>query len=388
MIHRKHLTLPNSSFFLFGPRGTGKTTWLSATLTKGSIIIDLLNPEIEDRYRQDPSLLKREIESKLPLKKEYIAIDEIQKVPRLLDVVHQLIEKHNIKFAMTGSSARKLKRGSANLLAGRAIILYLFPFTHIELKENFDLIEVLTWGSLPKIYNLKNNKEKEDFLRAYTLVYLNEEIKAEQIVRKIEPFRDFLEISAIMSGKIINYSKIASEAGCDIKTVQNYFQILEDTMIGFFLPHYHRSIRKAQRKHPKFYYFDTGVRRSLERALDIKIKPKTAYFGELFEQFIITEINCLQKYLKKDWRLSYFQTQNSAAEIDLIIDRGKRTPYVIEIKSTNRVDIKEIKSLQKISKDLKPSKIFYLSRDPIEQKLGKVHCLFWQEGIKKIFNIK
>jgi predicted AAA+ superfamily ATPase len=385
MLHRLITPIPKDSFFLFGARGTGKTSWLKEHFNlTDTWYIDLLDPETEDRFRQRPKLLESEFALKNP-KPKWIVIDEVQRVPKLLNLVHRMIENQKIKFALTGSSARKLKRGGANLLAGRATVQYLFPFTQKELRKEFSLEETLHWGMLPKIYSLLDAQEKMNYLRAYALVYLNEEIRAEQIVRQIEPFRDFLEVSAQMNGKVLNYTKIARDVGAQVKSVMSYYQILEDTWMGFHVPAYHESIRKAQRLKPKFYWFDLGVKRSLERTLDMPVKPGTSYFGESFEHFFVAECFRLNHYLKKDFRLSYFMTHNSDAEIDLVLSRGRRPPILIEIKSASKIDEVEVRAFSKLRKSFPSSPAFYVSLDPNAALVEGIKCLPWNQALVEIF---
>ena len=374
----------SSSFFLFGPRGTGKTTFLREFFQdKSHRWIDLLDAEQEERYALDRGLLYREL---IPLKSEklWIVIDEIQKTPFLLDTVHRLIEETALKFALTGASARKLKRGSTNLLAGRAFMNHLFPLTHDEMGDLFSLKAALTWGTLPGLNWLKNDSDKKDFLKAYALTYLKEEIWAEHIVRELEPFRRFLPVAAQANGTILNYSKIARDVGVDYKTVQSYFGILEDTLLGFFIGPYHRSVRKQQHQAPKFYFFDTGVKRALENTLDIPLKEKTYFFGDTFEHWLIAEIWRLNHYHKKDYRFYYLRTKDQA-EIDLIIERPAKKPLLIEIKSTDRPDPLDAKKLERFLDDFPGAEgcLFCLVEQP--QQMGRISCLPWKEGITKIF---
>jgi predicted AAA+ superfamily ATPase len=181
---------------------------------------------------------------------------------------------------MTGSSARKLKRGGANLLAGRAFVYHLFPFSFVEVGEMFDLEKALNWGMLPQIFATRTNDDRVRFLQAYAYTYLKEEIAAEQIVRKLGPFRRFLEVAAQCNGKIINYAKIASDVGVDDKTVKEYFLTLEDTLIGFFLEPFQHSFRKRLSHKPKFYFFDLGVTKALARTLTVELRPSTSAYGE------------------------------------------------------------------------------------------------------------
>lgn len=248
------------SFFLFGPRGTGKSTLLKERFPLESTLwLDLLDSKIEEELASDPSRLYTIVKGQ-PEAITHIVIDEIQKIPKLLDEVHRLIEEKLGKvFILTGSSARKLKRGAANLLAGRAFVYHLFPLSYLELKDSFNLETALHWGSLPKIFLLESSEEREAYLRAYTTTYLKEEIVDEQLIRKLPPFRRFLEVAAQCNGKIVNYANIAKDVGVDEKTIKEYFSILEDTMIGFFLEPFHSSFRKRLVEKPKFYFFDTGV---------------------------------------------------------------------------------------------------------------------------------
>ena len=285
---------------------------------------------------------------------------------------HQLIEEKNIQFILSGSSARKLKRGGANLLAGRAFVFYLYPFTFVELGRRFHLNEALRWGLLPRQFHLKDNYEREEYLKAYSLTYLKEEIQLEQIVRKLSPFRKFLEVAAQMNAKVINYSKIAHDIGVDTTTVQNYYSILEETLVGFYLKAYHTSIRKSQRLSPKFYLFDTGVCQALKGTLNIPLLPQTYEFGEAFEHFIILEIIKLAEYSRKSWKYFYLLTKDGA-EIDLIIDRPGESTLCIEIKSSEQITESNVRSLIRLGSDIPKSKLYCLSRDPIRKTDSK--CL-------------
>lgn len=345
----RNLNIPKTnSFFLFGARGTGKTHYLRNHFEKESVLsIDLLDDETMWRLTKNPALLQSEyLSHRKTSSSPWIVIDEIQRVPELLNVVHQMLEaktKSKPLFALTGSSSRKLRRGGANLLAGRAFVFGLFPLTHIELAEDFDLQFALTYGTLPKIFEYPDSKDRLRFLRSYISTYVKEEILAEQILRKVEPFRDFLQVSAQMSSKILNAAKIASEVGVDPKTIGVYFSILDETYMGFRLPAFHESIRKAQRLHPKFYWFDTGVRRTLNDTIEYSPAPGTSYFGELFEEFVINEIYRMNSYTETYFSMSYLATQNSRTEVDLILDKARgRIRIGIEIKSSTTIDETEV----------------------------------------------
>jgi predicted AAA+ superfamily ATPase len=342
-----------------------------------------LNPDQEEKLSRSPTDLIAMIEA-LDNKKTWFFIDEIQKVPKLLDVVHLCIEKFKTPFALTGSSARKLKRGAANLLAGRAFVFNMFPLTHLELKDSFDLQECLQWGSLPQIYHYSTPLSKIRYLRTYGQVYVKEEIVAEQLVRKLNPFRQFLEIAAQANGEIINYSNIARDVNVDTVTVQSYFQILEDTLVGYLLPSYHLSIRKRQRHNPKFYFFDLGVKRSLENLLSIELKKNTYAYGRSFEHFIIMEIVRLNHYFETHFKLSYLRTKDKA-EIDLIIERPGNTTVLIEIKSKDHVDERDTKSLVRFQPEFDNALAMLLSNDAITKKISGVIAYHWNDGISWLF---
>jgi len=389
MIQRIIRPSKTNSFFLFGARGTGKTTFVKEQFLKGLnphhlLMIDLLQPEIEDLYIRTPERLKSAVLAHMesgPLK--WIFIDEVQKVPKLLDVVHHLIEQYRVKFILTGSSARKLKRGAANLLAGRAFVYPFYPLSASELGNRFDLHAALHWGTLPKLQDLTLDEDKVSYLRSYALTYLKEEIQVEQLVRRLDPFRAFLEVAAQCNGAVLNFNSIARDIGSvDHKTVESYFQILEDTHLGFLLPGYARSVRKAQTTHPKFYLFDCGVKRALERTLDVNLKAKTYAFGSAFEHWVILEIFRLNNIGMKDFKLSYLRTRDT--EIDLIASKPNQE-ILIEIKSSDRVDPFKVKRYAAWTKEFDHPKAYWLSLDNTPQKIEGVTCLPWQQGLKEIF---
>ncbi len=387
MIKRSINLSKTNSFFLFGARGTGKSTFIKEQfLTQNSVwTLDLLDPEVEDLYSRNPMQLARELRA-LQSKPEWVFIDEVQKVPRLLDVVHKLIEEEAQKFILTGSSSRKLRRGAANLLAGRAFVYSLFPLTAFELKEKFSEDFYFRWGGLPKIYSFESDSDRKTYLRSYALTYLKEEIKAEQFVRHLDPFRHFLEIAAQMSNQIINYTKIARNLGIDHKTVKSYFDILVDTWIGFYLPGFDRSIRKSQLKSPKFYFFDIGIRKCLAQNTGSFSNAGSSSFGEDFEQFLITEVFRWNEYTQADWRMSFVRTKNDL-EIDLILSKGQRH-LACEFKSSHQVDEHEVQRFEKIAQEIPGStQLFFVSRDSRSQQLNSVRCLHWKKFLEEIFTL-
>lgn len=368
----------SNSFFLFGARGTGKSTWLQRQPhLKNALYIDLLKPDIEEQYALNPALFERQVRA-LDAKK-WIVIDEVQRVPKLLSLVHRLIEDRQQKFALTGSSSRKLKRGGADLLAGRAFVYHLFPLTFVELGDAFDLHATLEWGSLPKLFSLESAADKADFLRAYAQTYIKEEIVAEQLVRRLDPFRLFLPIAAQMNGQIINYTRIADEAGADHKTIQTYFEILTDTNIGFFLNPWGRSVRKIQRQAPKFYFFDYGVKRALQKTLSQPLVPQTSEYGDAFETWFINEALRLNSYGRLDFTFSYLRTKDGA-EIDLIVERPGRPLALVEIKSAARVEERHIRGLRHFAGDFPGSDLICASRVAMAQKIDKIRVLPWRQA--------
>lgn len=369
---------------LFSARNTGKSTLIPSTFPEDkSISIDLLDPMEEERFIRNPNELK-EIVQALPPHITHVIVDEIQKVPKLLDVVHQLIRNTNKKFVMSGSSAKKLKYGGANLLAGRAFIYHLFPFSFLELLPNFNLAEALRWGLLPSIYHLETAADRTKFLQSYSLTYLKEEVWAEQFIRKLDPFRRFLEVAAQSNGKILNYANIARDVGVDDKTVKDYFNLMEETLVGFFLEPFHHSFRKRLSAKPKFYIFDVGVCRALARQLSLPMQTSTSYYGDTFEQFIIVECYKLAMYFHPEYRLSYLRTQEDV-EVDLIVDRPGLVPLFIEIKSKNSISEQDLSSFQKLISEFPKCEAVCFSNDTYIKKIGDITVYPWMQGIQQYF---
>lgn len=382
MIQRLLTILPDNSFLLFGARGTGKTSFLQQHFKdRQALWIDLLDPLQEERFLRSPNDLWQILESKH--RPAWVVIDEVQKVPSLLNVVHRSIESHGVQFALTGSSARKLKRGSANLLAGRAFVYNMFPFTHRELGNLFNLSHALQWGTLPGLQRHATDEHRKQFLQSYGLSYLKEEIWAEHLIRQLDPFRRFLEVAAQCGGEIINYNNIAKDVGVDHKTVQAYFSILEDTLVGFHLPSYHASVRKQQLKNSKFFFFDIGVQRALAHALVGDVRPGTSDYGKYFEQWVIQETYRLNEYQKKDYHLSYICTAQGS-EIDLVIERPGMPLALVEIKSKTRVDERDVKTLESYLDEFKNAEAYCFSQDPYTKKIGRVTALPWEKGLVEI----
>jgi len=384
MLRRQCNPLISNSFLLFGARGTGKSTLTKALLSPfNPLVVNLLESTQIERALFALPELEATIEAAVSSGR-WVFIDEIQKAPRLLDIAQRLIDEKGAKFAISGSSARKLRRGGGNLLAGRAYSFQLFPLTSEELADAFDLDTHLAFGGLPTIWNSTDQRERTLYLRSYVTTYLKEEISEEQIVRKVEPFSRFLQVAAQSSGSIINYSSIARDVGVSDQTVKTYFQILEDTLIGMTLPPYHRSIRKAQGQSPKFYLFDTGVIRTLNRQIDRPLTDETYNYGTLFEHFIIHEITRRALYAERDWAFSFLRTADGQ-EVDLVIDRPGMKTIVAEIKSTKVVRAEHTEVVARLGKDIPDSEIVLLSRDTEPKQYGNVRCMHWRDGIAYMF---
>lgn len=304
------------SFFLFGPRSVGKSLWLQEHFKK-SIRLDLLESRTLLELSRDPSLLEARIGN--PEKGSWICIDEIQKVPALLNEVHRLMGSRQLCFVMTGSSARKLKRGGADLLAGRALTLHMEGFAYPEIKNNYPLDSILSWGNLPLI--VLNPKNAAEILQAYVHTYIREEIKEEGLVRRTEPFLRFLEVAGLMNGQILNKENIARDAKVPRSTVDVYFSILEDTLLGHFLPSFRPRAKVREQAHPKFYWFDAGVARGAAGLLFDP--PGGDWLGISLETVLFHEFRTFNQIRSKHRRFFYYGTAES--EIDFVIETRKRT---------------------------------------------------------------
>ncbi len=380
------LELPRDySILLFGPRGCGKSTLVQSIFSSSAAYrIDLLEARVEQEYASNPDELIPVIRALHP-NISHVIIDEVQKVPKLLDVVHKLIEeKVPQQFVLTGSSARKLKRGGANLLAGRAFVYHLHPFSFLEQGTNFNLRIALEFGQLPRVTQLPNAASKTRLLQTYVSTYLKEEIAAEQLVKNLAPFRKFLEVAAQSNGKIVNFSNIANDTGISDRTVKEYFSILEDTLVGFFLEPYAGSFRKRLGQKPKFYLFDLGVARALNRTLPVALLPQTKAYGDAFEHFVILEIHRLVSYFLPDYRLSYLHTKDDE-EIDLIVDRPGQPLLCIEIKSATDLTEDNLNKFASLVSGLPGSEAVCLYNGQVEKLYGSIRVIPWAEGIKRYF---
>jgi len=360
------------ALILFGPRKTGKTTLL-AQRYPDALKYDLLLTEIRAELKIRPSLLREMV---LERKPELVILDEIQKVPELLDEVHWLIENTETKFILCGSSSRKLKRGAANLLGGRALRVDLFPLVSAEIGD-LNLQKGIHAGMIPQHY-LSRNPDR--FLKAYVDQYIQEEIIEESQIRKLQSFYRFLETAALMNGELLNYAKVGSDCGVSPKTVREYYQILEDTLIGFsLLPWTNVKTRKLIET-AKFYLFDTGVIRHLKELPQVPNKSRE--FGNFFETFLINEIRAYIAYSNLSLKLSFWRT-TSDFEVDLIVGKMQ---VAIEFKSSQRVGSGELGGLRALKEEHSPS-LLLLVCQVTEPRLTEdgIRILPFQDFLKRMW---
>lgn len=325
-MYPRHLTLPGHSFFLFGPRGTGKTTWLRERC-KGAKWFDLVRNAEVFALMRDPNLFRNIVEA-LPTG-SWVVVDEVQKLPSLLNEVHALIADHGnrYRFALSGSSARKLKRLDANLLAGRVINRTFFPLTTAEIGGNIDVEDLLSHGCLPKVRS--EPEHAIDVLEAYVANYVKEEIQQEALVANVESFARFLEIAAIMNAQVVNVAGIARDCAVARPTVQRYFDTLVDTLVGFMLPAWRPRAKVKEVAHSKFYFFDPGVVRSITQRLRDPIESEER--GQLLETLVLHELRAHLSIANLGGKLAYWRTP-SGSEVDFIWSRGRKA-VGIEVKA-------------------------------------------------------
>ena len=322
------LTVPNYSFFLLGPRATGKSTWIQERLPAAKIY-NFLNNDVLIRFLGSPSLLRQEVLA-LP-DASWVVLDEVQKVPSLLDEVHSVMNERgeNIRFCLTGSSARKLRGANANMLAGRALLRNFFPLTALETGSAVSLDQALRLGTLPRVCNAP--ELAPEILDAYVATYLKEEIQQEALAQKLDSFTRFLKVAAIMNGQVVNTASIARDAGVARQTVQRYFQVLVDTLIGVWVPGWRPRLKVREQQSPKFYFFDTGIVRALLQRTREPIDGTER--GPLLETYVLHELRAYIDYHQRSGEISYYRTP-AGVEVDFIWSRGTKAVGV-EVKHTS-----------------------------------------------------
>jgi len=365
---------PNHSYFLFGPRGTGKTTWIHSRYPE-AIYIDLLRSNIYTQLLANPELLESYIPQNFD---KFIVIDEIQRVPELLNEVHRLIEStQHYKFILTGSSARKLRQLGVNLLAGRAYTYKMYPLTINELGKDFELQKALRFGTLPAVYS---ENSPEEYLQSYLSTYLEQEINQEGMTRNLSAFYRFLQVASFSQGSPLNTSSIAREVGINNKVVDNYFTILNDLLIGSFLPAFTRRAKRRLVAKPKFYLFDSGIYNTarpkgyLDKDSEIE--------GVSLETLFLTHLMAINEYRSLGYTFSYYRTA-SGLEVDFIA-YGPRGFHAFEIKLAKNIYSKHLKGLLAFSKDYPEAKlhIFYTGKQTLYQK--NITIRPFEEGLKSL----
>lgn len=363
----------NESIFLWGARQTGKSTLLQL-LFPNTRYIDLLKSDEFERYNRRASLLREELS--LLQENELIIIDEIQKIPELLDEVQWLMTNKNHRFILSGSSARKLRRSGVNLLGGRAIRKHLYPFVSAEIPD-FDLIKACNNGMMPRHYLVDDAGKR---IHAYVGDYLQQEIKAEALTRNLKTFSRFMEIAALSNGEVVNYNNIASECGVSAPTVKEYFSILEETLIGYTIPAFTKNVKRRVILSPKFYYFDVGVANFLLKRKSLL--PGSAEFGHAFEHFIIQEIIAYIGYSESQHSLSYWRT-TSGYEVDAVIGNAN---FAIEIKSTEEVHSHHTRGLKAFSEEFPNSRLIIVSMDKYPRRMNEIDVIPAQHFLKMLWN--
>ncbi|MBP5278578.1 MAG: ATP-binding protein [Prevotella sp.] len=361
------------SIFLFGARQTGKTTILRQQFPD-SIYIDLLNTTVKERFRRRPKILYELLIDKKD--GTLVIIDEIPEVPELLNEVHRLIVERNLIFILCGSSARKLKRKGHNTLGGRALPIYLYPFVSVEIPD-FDIDRAVSFGMIPSHYLAKNPYR---MLSGYIDIYLKEEIKEEALVRNLDAFQRFLEIAALTDGEIINNNNIAQECGVHATTVNSYFDILEDTLIGYRIPAYTKVMKRRLVQAPRFYYFDVGIANYLLHRKELS--RGTADYGHAFEHLIVQEVYAYLHYNHCEEQLSYWRTY-TGIEVDLIIGDAR---VAIEVKSVEEVHPRHLKNLKIFADEHPESRRIIVSLDPLTRRIDGIECLYVTDFFQMIWN--
>ena len=361
--------IEKKSHFLFGPRQTGKTSLIRHTL-KGVRVYDLLDTSIYLALSQNPGRIGQELTTKDRL----VVIDEIQRLPDLLNEVHRLIETRGIRFLLTGSSARKLRRGGVNLLGGRARTKYLHPLTYKELGDKFDLARAIERGLLPSIYF--SDDPRAD-LQAYAGSYLQEEIVAEGATRNLPAFSRFLKVAALCNSQIVNFTNISNDAQVARTTVYEYFEILKDTLILYELPAWRKSKKRKPLASSKYYFFDVGVVSVLQGR---KFRPGTPEFGEAFETYLVHELINYSDYVSGE-NLSYWRS-TSGFEVDFII--GDHT--AVEVKAKENLSVSDLKPLRALSEEKKLKRYLCVSLEPRRRRFEDVMVLPYKDFLEALWN--
>jgi len=362
------------SYFLLGPRGVGKS-WFVSNKYKKALLFDLLHFDTYTKFLVSPHSLSDYIPSSFG---GWVVIDEIQKIPELLNEVHRLIEKRKLKFVLTGSSARKLKSKNVNLLAGRALTEYMYPLTAEELKEDFSLKKSLTYGHLPMVYQSKNPKK---FLSSYIYTYLKEEVQQESLTRSLPNFSRFLSAASFSQGSVLNITNVARECSVHRKVVESYFSILKDTLLSYELKPFTKKRKRKLIQSVKFYFFDVGVFQALcsKGPLDSMSERE----GVALETLVLQEIIAQNNYRNLEYEIFYWRTQNHKYEVDFVL-YGERGLKAIEVKLSSKIKSQDCQGLLEFMKDYPKAKSFLLYTGKEDYFLKDIRIIPVEKFLKRM----
>lgn len=365
------------SFFLFGPRGTGKTSWLKANIS-GGFFIDLLNQEVFFELLKNPHAIEAMIPKGF---NDWIIIDEVQKIPDLLNEVHRMIENYRYRFVLTGSSARTLKRKGTNLLAGRALYYNMFPLTALELGKDFDIRKSLQFGHLPTVY--MSGIDPEKYLKTYIHVYLREEVMQEGLTRNAGAFARFLQIASFSQGSTLNITEIAREVSIERKTVEEYFQITEDLLLASRIPVFTKRAKRKTIAHSKFYFFDIGVYRALRPMGPFDLPEEVE--GPVLESLVFQEIQAVNHYFELGYEIFFWRTVNQL-EVDFVL-YGPKGLIAIEVKRSKKVQESNLKAMRAFQKDYLKAKLYLFYGGANRLYFGDIKAIPIEEALKNLPNL-
>lgn len=362
-----------TSIFLFGPRGTGKTSWLKSHL-QNALYLDLLDFTVYSSLSANPSRLENLIPASY---KDWIVIDEVQRIPELLNEVHRLIESKKYRFLLTGSSARTLKRKGVNLLAGRALTYHMHPLTIQELKDAFNVSHALNFGLLPMVIN---NPDPKKYLESYVQTYLREEVMQEGLTRNIGSFARFLEVASFSQGQVLNFSEIARELSINRLMVANYFDILEDLLLAKRISVFTLRAKRKVIAHQKFYYFDAGVYRVMRPTGPLDSQEESE--GALLETLFFQSLDAINDYYSLDYKIQFWRTAQGQ-EVDFIL-YGPRGFHAFEIKRSSQITSKSLKGLQAFKEEYPQAKLYIIFLGKHKEYHGDITAIPLEQALKEL----